>query len=249
MIAKIKSGSESLEVDLSKPLDVSLPLKNGNENPNAWQAPHVKIEPVKMGDWIGEVKSGAPVNFRNIFFNPHGNGTHTESVGHISKEDFFINDCLKKFFFLAELISIEPKLISKGERVILREQIIGKMKHKNTEALLIRTLPNDLLKRKKNYTETNSPYLHHEAAEFIRRKGIKHLLVDLPSVDKEHDGGKLLAHHVFWNYPAKPLTDATITELIFVPDEIKDGKYFLNIQIANFENDASPSKILLFKIR
>ena len=51
-----------------------------------------------MGDWVGDVKQGGSVNFRNISFNPHGNGTHTECVGHISKEDFSINQCLKKFF-------------------------------------------------------------------------------------------------------------------------------------------------------
>jgi len=42
--------------------------------------------------------------------------------------------------------------------------------------------------------------------------------------------------------------DATITELIFVPNSVKDGKYILNILIAPFENDASPSKPILYKL-
>ncbi len=41
--------------------------------------------------------------------------------------------------------------------------------------------------------------------------------------------------------------DATITELIFVPNKIRDDDYILNLQIASFENDAAPSKPVLYK--
>jgi hypothetical protein len=34
----------------------------------------------------------------------------------------------------------------------------------------------------------------------------------------------------------------------FVSDEVKDGTYLLNLQIASFENDASPSKPVLYAI-
>jgi hypothetical protein len=36
--------------------------------------------------------------------------------------------------------------------------------------------------------------------------------------------------------------------MIFVENEIQDGSYILNLQIASFENDASPSKPILYKI-
>ena len=78
---------------------------------------------------------------------------------------------------------------------------------------------------------------------------VKHLLIDLPSIDKEKDEGALLAHKAFWNYPVTPRLDAFITELIYVPNEIKDGLYLLNIQIAPFETDAAPSRPILFKIQ
>ncbi len=42
--------------------------------------------------------------------------------------------------------------------------------------------------------------------------------------------------------------NATITEMIYVSDEVEDGDYILNLQIASFENDASPSKPVLYKI-
>jgi hypothetical protein len=76
----------------------------------------------------------------------------------------------------------------------------------------------------------------------------------LPSVDREEDQGKLLAHKAFWNVkntqelnPDARLS-CTITELIFVPDAIQDGTYLLNLQIASFENDASPSKPVLYAL-
>jgi hypothetical protein len=74
------------------------------------------------------------------------------------------------------------------------------------------------------------------------------LLVDLPSVDPEMDEGKLAAHHAYWNYPLSPRWDATITEMVFVDDAIKDGMYLLNLQIASLESDASPSKPVLYAL-
>jgi hypothetical protein len=41
--------------------------------------------------------------------------------------------------------------------------------------------------------------------------------------------------------------EATITEMIYVPDNV-DGSYLLNLQIASFENDASPSKPVLYSV-
>jgi hypothetical protein len=36
--------------------------------------------------------------------------------------------------------------------------------------------------------------------------------------------------------------------MIFVNNEVKDGSYILNLQMASFENDASPSKPVLYQI-
>ena len=116
------------------------------------------------------------------------------------------------------------------------------------EAIIIRTLPNYIEKRTKKYSHTNWSYLTEVAAKYIRECGVKHLLIDLPSVDKEKDEGKLLAHKAFWDYPKNTRFDATITELIYVPNKIEDGDFLLNLQIASFENDASPSKPVLYKI-
>lgn len=250
MLAKINN----FEIDLSKPIDISIPLTNTDENPIAWYIEKPVIEPVVFGDWIGKVSEGkSSTNFNNIFFNPHGHGTHTECLGHITNDFHSINQCLKQFFFFAKLITVEPEKIG-DDFVITKNQIVSSLNETKPEAIIIRTLPNQRDKKSRKYSNTNPPYLSEEAAIFIRESEIQHLLIDLPSVDKEHDEGKLLAHKAFWNVKdvlhlnADARFNATITEMIFVSDEIDDGNYILNLQIASFENDASPSKPILYKI-
>lgn len=247
MKTTIEINNQTITVDLSKPLDISIPLQASKENPLAWYLNKPTIEPVIMGDWTAKVSAGASVNFNNIYFNPHAHGTHTECVGHISEEFKSVNEALKTFFFLAEVISVEPEKRREDE-IISEESIKKALNGKTSEAIVIRTLPNKTDKKSKHWSNTNWPFLHEKAALYLRRIGVKHLLIDLPSVDKERDEGKLLAHKAFWNYPENPREDCTITELIFVSDSLVDGSYLLNLQMASFHNDASPSKPVLFKI-
>ena len=247
MISKLIIGGKQIEVDLSKPLDISIPLTASVENPIAWYLDKPTIEPVKDGDWIAKVSEGASVNFNTIVFNPHAHGTHTECIGHITSEFHSINDTLKTFFFISELISVTPE-IQGVDTVISENQIKTLLKGKSPEALVVRTLPNTDFKKTKKYSHTNWTYLSEAAANYIKEIGVKHLLIDTPSVDREKDEGKLLAHKAFWNYPSKPRLEATITEFIYVEETVNDGSYLLNIQIAPFHNDASPSKPILYKL-
>lgn len=253
MKISIQHNGAALLADLSLPIDISIPLSNTDSNPIAWYIDKPVIEPVKMGDWVGKVSEGSSTNFNNIFFNPHGHGTHTECLGHITRDFYSVNQALKQFFFMAELVSVRPE--EQGEDfVITKEQIEVALKGKSPEAIVIRTLPNDAAKKSKNYSNTNPPYLEEAAALYIRECGIKHLLIDMPSVDRESDEGRLVSHKAFWNVKdihnlnADARHDATITEMIYVNDTVQDGSYLLNLQIASFENDASPSKPVLYKL-
>lgn len=243
MLAKIKNDF----IDLSKPLDISIPMRGDASNVNAWYVGHPKIEPHTEGNFIGKVAEGASTNFNNISFNPHAHGTHTECVGHITEDFHSVNQNLKQYFFKAEVITLAPEKYQ-DDFVISRKQLQYALGNKKREALVIRTLPNLKEKLTRQYSNTNPPYLLEQAAEFLANKGIEHLLIDLPSVDKEKDGGALLAHNAFWNTSGEVRRHATITEFIYVPNKVKDGKYFLNLQVAPFENDASPSRPVLYKI-
>lgn len=256
MIANI----DNKYIDLSKPIDISIPITNDEHNPIAWYQNAPEITPVVMGDWVGKVSEGkSSTNFNNLFFNPHAHGTHTECLGHITKDFYSINQCLSRFFFWARLISVQPKKVGE-DSVISKEQIEKEWQllqptGSKSEAIVIRTLPNEISKKSMKYSNTNPPFLTEEAALFLRESGIQHLLIDLPSVDKEKDEGKLVAHKAFWNVTdvnhlnKDARLNCTITEMIFVPNEVPDGNYMLNLQIASFENDASPSKPVLYAIQ
>jgi len=247
MIATIQYNSRKYNIDLSKPLDISIPLRSSKSNVNAWYVEEPKIEPVEIDGDIVSVEHGACVNFNNISFNPHAHGTHTECAGHITEKVHSINQNLKQFFFLAEVITVAPEKLN-DDFVISKKQIQFAVGNKKRDAIVIRSIPNTLDKLTKQYSHTNPPYLLEEAAVYLKNKDIKHLLIDLPSVDKERDECQLLAHNAFWNTGGKLRLDATITEFIYVPNSVKDGTYFLNLQIAPFENDASPSKPILYQI-
>lgn len=235
-------------IETEKGIDVSLPLTNKSDNPAAWYVDPPVFDPVRANGFVGAVSEGGSVNFRNIFFNPHGHGTHTECLGHITEEVYSVNQSLKQFFFTAKVISVE--LVSRdGDLLVTAENVLQQCHDEKSEALIIRTLPNSQDKKHKNYSATNPPYLDIGIIPVLEQMGVKHLLLDLPSVDREDDGGALAFHHAFWNVPDNPQFDKTITELIYVDDEVRDGNYILNLQTAPFENDASPSRPVLFEIQ
>ncbi|WP_369048479.1 cyclase family protein [Tenacibaculum sp. UWU-22] len=247
MIALIEYKSKKFKIDLSKPIDISIAIDMTKPGVNAWGIDNPKIFAESFNGKKVTVSEGASVNFNSIFFNPHSHITHTECIGHITKKAYSINKNLSSYFFLAEVITVAPEALNNDE-VIGKKQLQNALKNKNRDAIIIRTLPNLGDKKTHRYSNTNPPYLLEETAIYLREKGIKHLLVDLPSVDKEKDEGLLLSHNAFWNTAEKPRLNATITEFIFVPNTIKDGTYFLNLMIAPFENDATPSKPILYKV-
>ena len=240
-------------IDTSKGFDISIPLEGNDQNPRAWYVNPPIIEPVRNENFIGSVEEGGAVNFRNIFFNPHGHGTHTECLGHITEEVHSINQHLKESFFTAKLITLEPTAVINGETIeedliLIPSQFETILREVETQALIIRTSPNDESKKHLDYSATNPAYLDVNVNHILNKAKVEHLLIDLPSVDRESDGGKLVFHHAFWGVPDNPQFHKTITELIFVPDNVPDGDYILNLQTAPFENDATPSRPVLFQI-
>jgi arylformamidase len=235
-------------IDTAQGTDISLPLINNDQNPLAWYVEPPVFEPVRVNGFVGSVSEGGSVNFRNIFFNPHGHGTHTECLGHITEEVHSVNRHLKSYFFRAQVVSVTPE--QRGEdKVISRKSLGSLLDNCSCEALVIRSLPNTDAKKHKNYSATNPPYLDLDLIDVLETCGVEHLLIDLPSVDRENDNGALAFHHAFWQVPQNPRFHKTITELVFVPDSVPDGEYILNLQTAPFENDASPSRPLLFAVQ
>ena len=161
----------------------------------------------------------------------------------------------------ALLISVTPESFAglPADRVItpaaLREAI-GNATLSDYQALVVRTLPNDASKLTCNYDAgPMPPYFTIEAMHHIVEYGIDTLVVDLPSIDRAQDGGKLAAHRAFWGMPAGSTSaqtatrpHATITEMAFIDDAVADGSYLLNLQVAPFVIDAAPSRPILLPL-
>jgi kynurenine formamidase len=249
MIIQLAFNKKNYSVNLSAPFDISLPLREGSNNPNCYWAGPVKFETISAENFIGSIKAGGNVNYQKLTFAPHGNGTHTECYGHLSADDnATINQSLTNFHFMAEVISVLPEKLSNGDSIITLNQAREKIKHPQAEAIIIRTLPNTDSKKTQQYSGTNPPYLEAAVTEYLAKNGVKHLLIDLPSLDREIDGGKLLAHKAFWSFNQHVRKHCTITELIFINNSIPDDLYLLNLQITSLEMDASPSKPILYKL-
>jgi arylformamidase len=234
--------------------DLSIPLKFGGSQPNAFEVD------AAVAKTLGDTREGSSVNFEQYTFIPHCNGTHTECVGHITDERISVLDCLKDVVIPALLVSVEPEKAESGDAVISKEVLSDAgirpvATAAGSDSLIVRTLPNDDSKLSRAYDGENiPPYFTAEAMRYIVGCGFKHLLVDLPSIDRIFDEGKLENHRIFWNVEPESRAirpqarlQSTVTELIYVPNEIEDGEYLLNLQLAPFEADAAPSRPVLFR--
>ncbi len=251
--------NSSLTFDTVNGIDISIPLRFGGEQPNAFYLPRAEGVVAEGGDFVGDTRRGGSCNCVTVTLNPHGNGTHTECVGHLSTNRIAVSQTLREAFIPALLVSVEPVEDGNGGLCVAPEGLERavdnakfKMQSSNFGGLIIRTIPNDEAKRHAEWSGHNPPYLSADAARFVRSLGTRHLLVDLPSLDREEDPD-LTAHRIFWNLPesgpveADPDDGRTITEMIYVPDDVPDGLYLLNLQVPPFLLDAAPSRPILYR--
>lgn len=268
MIFSVEINDKIYKIDLSRPLDISIPLSFGGAQPNAFGVERATATAYETENLIGDVRRGGSCNFEQIKFIPHCNGTHTEGVGHITRARISVHELLRDSFIPATLVSVAAENafqtkenysveLNDSDAMITRRTLEKALENTNEDfmrGLIVRTLPNDAGKLTRRYMENAPPFFSTEAMRFVVEKNVEHLLVDAPSIDRTFDEGKLSNHRVFWNVEEGAFeTDETsfinntITEMIYVPDEIADGAYFLNLQIAPFASDAAPSRPRLFK--
>ncbi|WP_421750831.1 cyclase family protein [Croceimicrobium sp.] len=243
MIIELMRGGRKYSVDLGKGVDCSSTLGDPKREPAAWYVDPVSIQPVRMGDWIGSVAEGGSVNFFEVKLNPHGNGTHTECYGHIDKQQQKVGDLMQEHH--GWLYFQRLPMRQEGEDLLLKLEDL-KIPEEGLPSFV--ALAADGLAFPKNFSNTNPPYFEAELCRYLAEAGVSHLLTNLPSVDREEDGGALAAHRAFWQYPKAIRKQATITELAHFPDELMEGIYFVNLQLAPLHNDAAPSRPVFYPI-
>ena len=258
MKARIAHGARDAWIDLQRPIDLSIPIEFDGTGPLHFGAPRPVSRPLSVGDFSGSVATGASCNCRTISLTPHCNGTHTECVGHLTRESIAAWPIVPQSVLSATLVSVVPEQdAATRDQIITHEALHSAWPSSVTprsSALLVRTLPNATSKRTRDYTSASPPYFTVDAIGLMIARGIEHLVVDLPSIDRTHDAGQLLCHRKFFGLApdARSAADAmrpkaTITELAYIDDTVQDGTFALQIQAPAIDGDAVPSRPLLYR--
>src|SRR5215204_5712396 len=134
MEASLTIDGHTWRFDPEDPIDISIPLNFNGPQPNAYGVEPANSTPCAAGDLVGDTRQGGSCNFEQYTLIPHCNGTHTECVGHITRERISIRDCLRDIFVPAVLITIAPTYaadtketysmsIDAGDRLVTRKQL------------------------------------------------------------------------------------------------------------------------------
>jgi kynurenine formamidase len=267
--ALLQVDGREVRIDLSRPFDLSVELDFHGPQVRHFGAPRAGSRPYSVPGFPGSVARGASCNCESITLIPHCNGTHTECAGHLTQEPLYAQRIVPRGLLTALLISVRPVPSDQtpessdpaphaDDSVVTRAALQvawpAELPFKPC-ALVIRTLPNEPAKRTRDYTDVTPPYLTREAAQYVVERGIEHLVVDLPSIDRAHDEGRLTAHRLFFGLPAGETalpraarSKCTITELAYAADEAVDGPYLLEVQVPAINGDAVPSRPLLYTV-
>lgn len=268
MHATLQFEDRSWRVDLAHGRDISIPLAFDSAQPSFFGAAPAKATPLSAGSFSGEVRTGAGCNCATYTLTPHCNGTHTESAGHVTVEPHSVHLLAREALIAAHVSSVsvqraaeaidEHDVVTHSDDLLITARALNtaaeRIRWHAARALVVRTLPNPEAKRTWHYGDTQqAAYFTSRAMQWIVARGIEHLVVDVPSLDRSDDGGRLLCHRLFWGMAARESSDtriarphASVTELAYVADDIPDGLYVLNLQIAPFVADAAPSRPVLY---
>ena len=262
-------------IDFTKPpVSIAIAMQFGGPQPNHFGAELATAKPMQSGSFIGDTRQGGSCNAEQISFNPHCNGTHTESISHLINDLIAPHQVIKQPLMPAYVLSLSPQpyadvndgvdsyqppaesqdlLICKDMLTAVRNKI-----HRGVKALIIRSLPNPKSKLSQSYGGSQQPpFFSNQAMQWlVEHTEVEHLLVDMPSVDRLQDDGLLSNHRIFWNIePGSHRSTEhqhqhkTITEMVYVADHIKDGHYILNLQVPRLNLNAVPSNPMLYQLK
>jgi hypothetical protein len=270
--ASVEIAGHRFGYDAARPVSLALPLDFHGNDPRWFGAPEARAEPLVAGAFSGRVASGASCNASTLRLTPHCNGTHTECAGHLVIEPLAARDVVPAGLLPALLLDIEPGAPGgeasrpaprAGDLLFTRAALVAAWPGALfAGGVALAVAPRALVLRTRGATAGPGrsmgagaadmpPYLSLQAAEFIVERGIEHLVLELPSLDRLEDGGELAAHRAFFGLPphGRTLADAgrahcTVTELAHVPPTLHTGFGLLSLQVPALGGDAVPSRPL-----
>ena len=265
MTVTVEIGGQRYRAHPARAISLAIPIDATDPRVLAFGVEPPSAQPLSGPGFVGETRRGGSCNVTAHRLVPHCHGTHTECVGHLVDEPLSVNDVLRECLIPATLVSVRPETAPDGDRQItdgvLRAALghdggLGSVRNDFHRAVIVRTLPNGTDKLRARYDgAVPLAYLTAAAGVLLAELGCEHLVVDLPSLDRMVDGGRLAAHRAFFGLAqgSRRLADATrrhctATELAFVPDEVADGRYLLDLQLAPLASDAAPSRPMLLPL-
>ena len=266
------AGGRRWRADVTAPADLAIVLEFNGAQPSFFVATPASSEPLRIGGFTGSVASGASCNCAVHSLAPHCHGTHTECIGHVTRGPVTVASLTPVAPCVALVVSVRPERLgataaaplgghAAADDLVIRRAALAAAAAAWLDApfaaVVIRTLPNGADKRHRAYSGSPSPapYFLPEAMQWLVERRIDSLVVDLPSLDRADDGGRLAAHREYWGLPpgSDDATQATrgqalVTELAYVPDSVADGPYLLDLQVPAFGSDAAPSRPVLYPL-
>jgi kynurenine formamidase len=269
--ARLDIDGVALLADLAAGLSLARILDFHGPQLRCFGAPAAASVALEVGDFSGRVVHGASCNCSVLTLTPHANGTHTESVGHLTVERLDVHSLIPQRLLVAALVTVEPELAADSHEdsvprpedadlLITRARLeqawpTAPAPRLTARAAVVRTQPNDRQKFSEERAE-RAPFLSQQAASALVERGIEHLVLDVPSADRASDAGALSAHRIFFGLPAGSTQlaqaqrrDCTITELAYVAETIADGWYLLALQAPAIAGEAVPSRPVLYPLR
>ena len=267
------AGGRRWRADVTAPADLAIVLEFNGAQPSFFVETPASSEPLRIGGFTGSVANGASCNCAVHSLAPHCHGTHTECIGHVTRGPVTVASLTPVAPCVALVVSVRPEPLgaaaaalpgghAAADDLVIRRVALAAAASSWLDApctaMVIRTLPNGADKRHRAYSGSPSPapYFLPEAMRWLVGRGISSLVVDLPSLDRADDGGRLAAHREYWGLPpgSDDATQATrgqalVTELAYVPDFVADGLYLLDLQVPAFGADAAPSRPVLYPLQ
>jgi len=261
VIAHLSLNDRDYSVDYSQGISVAIPLDPHGAQPSFFVDQPASATPLKSGDYIGDVNAGGSCNAEVIRFVPHCHGTHTECIGHLSSERITVQQTIYAGPCVVQVLSFQnpggadANDMSMDVGLVMEMDWIQASLHPDAQALAIRSMPNPIDKMSRDYAlDPEYPVFSLQAMQFLAAGNLKHLLLDTPSLDRANDGGKLSNHRTWWGigngleHGSLDAAKRSVTEMIYIPESVKDGLYWMHLELSPLMSDATPSRPVIYPL-
>ena len=259
--------------------DAAVRIRPDGASPHAFGLPAAREVPFPIGGGrVLRVEDGASVNCDGLHLHPHGDGCHAESVAHVLPADDA--RALAGRAMLAATppllcgllldVATEPLgatgeryagLHDAADRVLARRALERAWQDARAvaldlpvEALLLRVYRPPLAESF-DFSGSAAPYPTAEALDLLVGLGARWLIVDLPSIDREDDGGSTPNHRRWWGLDGGdghaldgPPALRGIVELARFPAALPAGPVAVALGLAPIESDAVPAGLRVARL-